>query len=484
MEPPSASPHRWRVHWHRSLLTVSLLIFWSPSITAQPKIESVPPHAAEGFDVLLALRNPPENIFVYIWYKAETPRDSNNRIVSYTPQAQVNDSGPAYTGRETIYHNGSLLIQNITRSNAGAYTLQMSTISGLVEARGQIRMHQRNNVLIVRVPEHLELVTSQGSSPRAILDRQTIIDAVYLVIWAAPLYPALGQLIVNILRSFLRRLPSSKGEILLGGGVSGQKIIHSHGSLLFQNVTLKDIGISTLQLINNRSLPDSARLALSSDCRVLTICNVTRNDTGPMSVEPGTKWLVSSTISPYHYPPGDYQTRNWYYSPQATLNLSCQAASNLLVQYSWFINGNYLQSTQVLFIPKITVSDSGNYTCHVHTMPLASTEPQSRLSPNHLLCFCTDMVTKPSIQASFTTVTENKGSVTLTCHSNHTEISFRWLFEGQSLQLTERTMLSRNHGALTIDPIKRWDAGEYQCEVYNPVSSSKSDPLVLAVKCE
>ncbi|XP_023398865.1 carcinoembryonic antigen-related cell adhesion molecule 21-like isoform X2 [Loxodonta africana] len=234
MEPPSASPHRWRVHWHRSLLTVSLLIFWSPSITAQPKIESVPPHAAEGFDVLLALRNPPENIFVYIWYKAETPRDSNNRIVSYTPQAQVNDSGPAYTGRETIYHNGSLLIQNITRSNAGAYTLQMSTISGLVEARGQIRMHH--------------------------------------------------------------------------------------------------------------------------------------------------------------------------------------------------------------------------------------------------------MVTKPSIQASFTTVTENKGSVTLTCHSNHTEISFRWLFEGQSLQLTERTMLSRNHGALTIDPIKRWDAGEYQCEVYNPVSSSKSDPLVLAVK--
>ncbi|XP_023398866.1 carcinoembryonic antigen-related cell adhesion molecule 21-like isoform X3 [Loxodonta africana] len=213
---------------------ISLLIFWSPSITAQPKIESVPPHAAEGFDVLLALRNPPENIFVYIWYKAETPRDSNNRIVSYTPQAQVNDSGPAYTGRETIYHNGSLLIQNITRSNAGAYTLQMSTISGLVEARGQIRMHH--------------------------------------------------------------------------------------------------------------------------------------------------------------------------------------------------------------------------------------------------------MVTKPSIQASFTTVTENKGSVTLTCHSNHTEISFRWLFEGQSLQLTERTMLSRNHGALTIDPIKRWDAGEYQCEVYNPVSSSKSDPLVLAVK--
>ncbi|XP_023398867.1 carcinoembryonic antigen-related cell adhesion molecule 1-like isoform X4 [Loxodonta africana] len=150
MEPPSASPHRWRVHWHRSLLTVSLLIFWSPSITAQPKIESVPPHAAEGFDVLLALRNPPENIFVYIWYKAETPRDSNNRIVSYTPQAQVNDSGPAYTGRETIYHNGSLLIQNITRSNAGAYTLQMSTISGLVEARGQIRMHRQSLQLTER----------------------------------------------------------------------------------------------------------------------------------------------------------------------------------------------------------------------------------------------------------------------------------------------------------------------------------------------
>uniref|UniRef100_G3STN7 Immunoglobulin V-set domain-containing protein n=1 Tax=Loxodonta africana TaxID=9785 RepID=G3STN7_LOXAF len=129
MEPPSASPRRGRVHWQGSLLTVSLLIFWSPSIPAQPTIESVPLNAAEGNDVLLLLQNPPENIFIYIWYKGKKSI-GNDKIASYIPQAQSNDSGPAYTGRETIYHNGSLLFQNVTLNHSGVYTLQITTILG------------------------------------------------------------------------------------------------------------------------------------------------------------------------------------------------------------------------------------------------------------------------------------------------------------------------------------------------------------------
>ncbi|XP_023398869.1 carcinoembryonic antigen-related cell adhesion molecule 21-like isoform X2 [Loxodonta africana] len=232
MEPPSASPRRGRVHWQGSLLTVSLLIFWSPSIPAQPTIESVPLNAAEGNDVLLLLQNPPENIFIYIWYKGKSA-GNNNRIVSYTPQAQVNDSGPAYTGRETIYHNGSLLFQNVTLNHTGVYTLQISTILGVTQIAGQIRVYQS--------------------------------------------------------------------------------------------------------------------------------------------------------------------------------------------------------------------------------------------------------VTKPSIQASNTTVTENEGPVTLTCLTSHAEISIRWIFKGQILPLTERTTLSQDNSSLTIDPVRREDTGEYQCEVYNPVSSNKSDPLNLTV---
>nr|XP_023398859.1 carcinoembryonic antigen-related cell adhesion molecule 1 isoform X3 [Loxodonta africana] len=410
MEPPSASPRRGGVHWQGSLLTVSLLIFWSPSIPAQPTIESVPLNAAEGNDVLLLLSNPPEDIFVYIWYKGEST-GNNDRIVSYASQVQIQALGPAYTGRETIYHNGSLLIQNVTLNHSGVYTLQITTMFGPTEIAGQIRVYPA-----LPTP----FIISNSSNPVEDQDSVTL-----------TCYPET------------------------------------------QNTTY-------LWLINNQSLPETDRLELSSDNRTLTVYSVTRNDTG--SYECRTRNEVNSrrsdpfilnvlygpdtpTISPSY----------WYYPPGANLILSCNATSNPPAQYSWLINGTYLQSTQVLFIPNITASHSGNYTCHVHNNATGF----NRTTVKSITV--SESVTKPSIQASSTTVTENEGPVTLTCLTNHAEISIRWIFKGQILPLTERTTLSQDNSSLTIDPIRREDTGEYQCEVYNPVSSNKSDPLNLTV---
>ena len=52
-----------------------------------------------------------------------------------------------------------------------------------------------------------------------------------------------------------------------------------------------------------------------------------------------------------------------YYRPGANLSLSCHSASNPPAQYSWLINGSPQPSSQELFIPNITVNDSGSYTC-------------------------------------------------------------------------------------------------------------------------
>jgi CD209 antigen len=72
----------------------------------------------------------------------------------------------------------------------------------------------------------------------------------------------------------------------------------------------------------------------------------------------------------------------------------------------------------------------------------------------------------------------------LTCLSDNTGISIRWIFNDQSLWLTERMTLSQDNSFLSIDPIRREDTREYQCEVSNPISSSKSDPLALATSYE
>ncbi|KAL2763152.1 carcinoembryonic antigen-related cell adhesion molecule 3 isoform 2 precursor [Daubentonia madagascariensis] len=144
MEPPSAPPHRGRIPWQGLLLTVSLLTSWNPPTTAQLTVESVPLNTAEGKDVLLLVHNLPQDPYAYSWYKGDKV-DSNYRIVSYVIGTQVNTTGPAFSSRETIYPNGSLLFQNITQKDTGYYTLQLIKKNlENEEVTGQLRVYQEN----------------------------------------------------------------------------------------------------------------------------------------------------------------------------------------------------------------------------------------------------------------------------------------------------------------------------------------------------
>ncbi|XP_072823147.1 cell adhesion molecule CEACAM7 [Vicugna pacos] len=122
MEPPSAPAHRGHVLWQTVLLAVSLLTFWNLPTTTQLIIESVPVNAAEGTDVLLLLYNVTEDLLGYGWFRGEKVENSQ-QIASYLVSSQLNVPGPAYSGRETIYANGSLLLQNVFQNDAGYYTI-------------------------------------------------------------------------------------------------------------------------------------------------------------------------------------------------------------------------------------------------------------------------------------------------------------------------------------------------------------------------
>ena len=95
-------------------------------------------------------------------------------------------------------------------------------------------------------------------------------------------------------------------------------------------------------------------------------------------------------------------------------------------------------------------------------------------------CFFAEPVTEPFMRITDPTVTV-ESSVVFTCVSADTGISIRWLFNNQSLQFTERMTLSPTKCRLRIDPVRREDAGDYKCEVSNPVSSKTSLPVRLAV---
>uniref|UniRef100_A0A2K5XHZ2 Ig-like domain-containing protein n=1 Tax=Mandrillus leucophaeus TaxID=9568 RepID=A0A2K5XHZ2_MANLE len=109
----SAPPCTLHITWKELLLTASLFIFWNPPTTAQVTIEAQPTKVSEGKDVLLLVHNLPQNLTGYIWYKGQIT-DHHHYITSYVIDTETIIFGPAYSGRETVYSNASLLIQNGT----------------------------------------------------------------------------------------------------------------------------------------------------------------------------------------------------------------------------------------------------------------------------------------------------------------------------------------------------------------------------------
>ncbi|KAM5297488.1 cell adhesion molecule CEACAM21-like [Glossophaga mutica] len=138
-------------------------------------------------------------------------------------------------------------------------------------------------------------------------------------------------------------------------------------------------------------------------------------------------------------------------------------------------NGEMINDDGSLLLKNVTTKDAGTYTAVVLL-------PDSKKEIGFGQLDVYGRVRAPTLLASNTTVTENKDAVVMICYTN--VISTQWLFNGTTLQLTERMKLSEENRRLTIDPVNREDAGNYQCEVSNPVSSAASMPLELNVKFE
>ncbi|KAB0353122.1 hypothetical protein FD754_017979 [Muntiacus muntjak] len=166
-----------------------------------------------------------------------------------------------------------------------------------------------------------------------------------------------------------------------------------------------------------------------------------------------------------------------------TVVLTCGSETQN-TSYIWWINNQSLPNStrlelsedkRTLTVFNVTRNDTGPYVCEARNP--VSVRRSDPFTLNVLY-----PVARPSLQASNTTVTEHEGPVVLTCLTNETGVSIHWFFEGQSLLLTRGMTLSLDNSTLTIDPVSRKDAGDYQCEVSNRGNSSKSDPLRLHVK--
>lgn len=106
-----------------SSLLAPLFICGRPTTLAPPTIELVPPSVPAGGSVLLLVHNLPEHLHSLFWYKGLVVFNKVE-IARHRTAKNSNEPGPAHTGRETVYSNGSLLLQNVTWKDTGFYTLR------------------------------------------------------------------------------------------------------------------------------------------------------------------------------------------------------------------------------------------------------------------------------------------------------------------------------------------------------------------------
>ncbi|CAO2626351.1 Carcinoembryonic antigen-related cell adhesion molecule 1 [Lemmus lemmus] len=158
MELSSAPLHKGQLPWRGLLLAASLLIFWSSPTTAQVTVEAVPPHVAEGRNVLLLVHNMPETPQVFYWYKGENV-DEKNEIVKFIKPQETYKTGPAYSGRIKIYLNGSLLLWNVTQKDEGPYMLHMK-MGNLDVGNASVQFYVHCKALLPK-----SKITSNNSNP-------------------------------------------------------------------------------------------------------------------------------------------------------------------------------------------------------------------------------------------------------------------------------------------------------------------------------
>ncbi|XP_023560383.1 carcinoembryonic antigen-related cell adhesion molecule 1-like [Octodon degus] len=302
MKPSAGLSSRRCIPWQGLLLTALLFTFWNPPTSAHLTIESVPFIAAEGTQVLLLVHGLPEHLRLCSWYRGADIANSH-RIATYEPATQKVTPSSAHSGRETIYPNGTLLIQNVTQEDGGFYTLlTINTFYQIQQALGQMHVYR-----ILPKP----FIISNNSKPVEGKDsvslrcKPKIQNTTYL--WWKN-----GE-----------NLPDS----------DDLKLSEHNSTLTLLHVTRDDIGPYECGTWNplsaNRSEPVTLNVLYGPDTPTI--------------------WPLSS-----------------YFHSGTSLSFSCDTASKPPAKFTWLFNGRILKSTHEFIIPKITKSDSGYYTCLVH----------------------------------------------------------------------------------------------------------------------
>ncbi|KAM4825536.1 cell adhesion molecule CEACAM3-like [Thomomys bottae] len=247
MEAHSAPPHRGCMPWQGLLLTASLLSFWNGPTKAQLTAETVPSTAAEGGTVLLHVHHLPPNLFAFRWFRGEE-LIHRHQIAFFLPANGQSKPGPAYTGREIVFCDGSLVVSNVTRNDTGSYTLQ--TIQGDLWSE-KVSVQLRVAPLRSSVPKWTTInKLTVEMIPPLVFKGEDVLLRVHNVPRDVLAFSWFKGMKIDNAQEVMSYLPYAR-QLNQGPAASGREKLYTDGSLLLRNLTYKDTGLYSLQLIRD-----------------------------------------------------------------------------------------------------------------------------------------------------------------------------------------------------------------------------------------
>ncbi|XP_052028121.1 carcinoembryonic antigen-related cell adhesion molecule 5-like [Apodemus sylvaticus] len=469
MEASSVLPCKWCIHLQGLLLTASFLTCWHLPTTAQITIELVPPQVIEGENVLIRINNLPENLMTLAWFRGM--RIKSPQIGQYTLATDATVLGPGHSGREILYSDGSLQIYNVTQEDTGYYSLRMINRQEEIVSITSIYLNVYSSLWICEHPSPYAKLTIESVPPSIAEGGSVLLLVQNLPKNLLSLYWYKG--VIAVKKFEVAKYIKATNSSVPGPAHTGRETVYSNGSLLLQQVTQNDTGFYTLRTMSTDLKDEVAHVQLYVETSMC--CNLTSDQ---LRIEP-VPWNVAvgkSVLLRVFNVPEDIQTFFWYKSVYRADIFKIAEYSRAKEYTIWGLahSGREMMHTNgSLLIQNVTENDAGLYMLEILHEDFKAERTYVQVHVNN-------PVSWPFMRVSNTTV-RVQSSVVFTCFSADPGISIRWLFNKQSVQLTERMTLSPSKCQLSIDPVWSEDAGEYQCEVSNAVSSKSSRPVSLAV---
>ncbi|XP_057616808.1 pregnancy-specific glycoprotein 22-like [Chionomys nivalis] len=431
--------------WQRLLLTASLLTFWHLSTTARKTTVSVPRRVSEGDDVLFLVRNLPEDIKSLAWFKGQG--NTTKKIATYTLHNDLSRRGLAYSNRETIYRNGSMLFEKVTLKDSGFYTLQTYNRRGKIVSTTNVNLNVQAYLwkcgrLSTSSQPRIESVPPSVAEGRSVLLLvRNLPEHVTAFLWFK------GE---NDLKQSLLAFHYFPFEqpVFWGPAYSGKETVNSDGSLLLHSVSQKDRGLYVLRILRIDGKDEEAKVQLQVDSSLSAFCNALTPSR--LMIQPVPRYVAEGedVLLQVHNLPEEAQVISWLKSNDGSPARKFIVYNRTKPSISWGpakrIRGK-VYKTGSLLLQDIIETDAGMYTLEV-------LNKDSKIERANVEFYLKKPVTQPFVQITDTTVAGGD-SVTFTCISPDTDVSIRWIFNNTFLLTFWHLFTIAHETTVSVPPI-------------------------------